>query len=1302
MKKSFFKALFSILISLTLIGFISSTMAWFVETTVIGSDKAPIKGKTEGAYFAYGDGSEEHPFGINSPRHLYNLAWLQYLGYFNNNLLGPTSGPVYFELDPEMETALDMAGLTLPPVGTNQFPFIGYFNGNGKTIENLDVDNVVGTNHITKKPYAVNDDALAANNVLKESTGGSTFSSSNTVSIMGMFGKTATLGANDTTTHIHDLKLDSTTITSSSTNLVVGVVAGYLDSKVSNISVSDPSINVTNSPSTYGNLDNISEYTLVGYATQNYIKQGNKKVITAEKPLVDHTTTSGSGTEFGASIPMKDIYNHLLTKHNASEPFVYNEIWDGEVNGDPSTLTKEPIYSYLGNGTNNPYAYYGIKENDRNGDEIASYTFARRPGVDAFMYLYGQESGVYNKQIDGVVSVASLNAGSEFCIGDGNGNWIGCTSLEPLNNANYNNSIADNSTGYAIKTTTDLDEAIRWVYDNGRIRTSKSTRSSNDWTSTILHYGFLALDENNTLVARTGRPDTVGYAWTKQEYYDTTTVLVDVGDGTQQEVEQINTYRIFITTSQNGVLMPNGLPYTAYLVCENGNWTVSLHDTAAHYFMQGNKYLSVNVPNNAISLVDSQENATKWYTGTDGGWMVEYNNAFYTLGVTTKVAGRHWLSRREYYAVDSNLKFSNNPSNELAATYNKADTSDGRFRLRANISDLITNIGTLGGDTKTNYYFYLRVNGNNITAVTQSNTEDPSVGAEFIDVNNLDERQFNLQFKVTSDLVSTTWESFPTYFPLSYASPQQIENDPTLTPNDVSPKNTGYIVSGNNYVHDNNNFPGDIRISDYVNNSQNNRLSASLGSGSTYNNLTIVTHEKGANGGYVAIKDGYNSGHTTVPTGLSGVTSTFKTPTELNLVRYDDSRLEIHNQFTSDFSHIHGLHFMNAQISTNNITTIPHAHILGQTYENYPMPEDCIDFNLNKNGFITFYEGTYFSGNNTFFSLHDITRNADHSISSIKEITKIYDNVGVNRANKRYLYDYSSGNNLGEGDTKGDLIFDMSWVTNPTIVNNAVYYFEIPVNKGEYALGSVSGKTGAYLMYLDIGSARKNEDITSIYETIVTQNYQSTYVNGIDFASTNSTSSVSGGETSNVRLSSTSSGTYSFSYENNTLTYTGSNAASATHIAEGVSVSSNITDGMTTGDRIQIDKTTSVNYNDFDETITTTVTETTTTNNGTPVIGTPVVSTQFNVLTYDNTIEVQNETGTIIRFRYWSTITFTTQVDFRNHTYTFIFDTDQPLDIFIEQLTPGNSGYTVIFKGSGQNNPGITVVGNEYVHLNNS
>ena len=38
------------------------------------------------------------------------------------------------------------------------------------------------------------------------------------------------------------------------------------------------------------------------------------------------------------------------------------------------------------------------------------------------------------------------------------------------------------------------------------------------------------------------------------------------------------------------------------------------------------------------------------------------------------------------------------------------------------------------------------------------------------------------------------------------------------------------------------------------------------------------------------------------------------------------------------------------------------------------------------------------------------------------------------------------------------------------MIRKAIYYLEIPVNEGEYALGSSSTGAGAYLLYLDIGA----------------------------------------------------------------------------------------------------------------------------------------------------------------------------------------------------------------------------------------
>ena len=117
---------------------------WFTNNNIISN----VTGNTPPSYFAFGDGSEESPYGITSPVHLYNLAWLQYLGTFNN----PTDQKQYhFVLDKD----IDMKGLTLPPIGTTDNPFIGTFDGGNHLISNLTVSNKLGEDDISKYPSGI-------------------------------------------------------------------------------------------------------------------------------------------------------------------------------------------------------------------------------------------------------------------------------------------------------------------------------------------------------------------------------------------------------------------------------------------------------------------------------------------------------------------------------------------------------------------------------------------------------------------------------------------------------------------------------------------------------------------------------------------------------------------------------------------------------------------------------------------------------------------------------------------------------------------------------------------------------------------------------------------------------------------------------------------------------------------------------------------------------------------------------------------------------------------------------------------
>ena len=112
----------------TLGGTVFGSFAWFVATKENPAYK--INGRSAGAYFAYGNGTREKPYGISVPRHLYNLSWLHYMGQFDDN-------QYYFELANSVPSdGLNMENYVIPPIGTEDKPFVGNINGNNKIIKN--------------------------------------------------------------------------------------------------------------------------------------------------------------------------------------------------------------------------------------------------------------------------------------------------------------------------------------------------------------------------------------------------------------------------------------------------------------------------------------------------------------------------------------------------------------------------------------------------------------------------------------------------------------------------------------------------------------------------------------------------------------------------------------------------------------------------------------------------------------------------------------------------------------------------------------------------------------------------------------------------------------------------------------------------------------------------------------------------------------------------------------------------------------------------------------------------------------
>lgn len=253
-----------------------------------------------GGYFASGNGSEERPFEITNKRHLYNLAWLQYMGNFNHADADKTDEykTYYFSLSND----LDCEGLVLPPIGTGDNPFVSVFNGNGHTISNLKVSN--DFNQLEQHPNNV--DITNYQNV-------------NIIGFFGIIGKytgteneglkiptiTGESGTN-VVTSAHHFYLDNLEIHSNKTNSLTGLFAGYVNGNVSNIGVHYSWFNLATGVSPIEN-SKISNYTLIG----DYNGSGEGGIEWGDKP-------QGGSIGYGTSTDIKELKDKMQALNGTS------------------------------------------------------------------------------------------------------------------------------------------------------------------------------------------------------------------------------------------------------------------------------------------------------------------------------------------------------------------------------------------------------------------------------------------------------------------------------------------------------------------------------------------------------------------------------------------------------------------------------------------------------------------------------------------------------------------------------------------------------------------------------------------------------------------------------------------------------------------------------------------------------------------------------------------------------------------------------------------------------------------------
>ncbi len=128
----------------------ATSFAWFAKLG--GETEKHIDGEIGlRSYFYDGDGTEERPYEIVLPVHFYNLCRLQNLGIFPEKKYfqighyfdGLENSPSCLNLEGNKVGYLDMQSFSssreVLPIGSENTPFVGHFNGNGIPITNLKV-----------------------------------------------------------------------------------------------------------------------------------------------------------------------------------------------------------------------------------------------------------------------------------------------------------------------------------------------------------------------------------------------------------------------------------------------------------------------------------------------------------------------------------------------------------------------------------------------------------------------------------------------------------------------------------------------------------------------------------------------------------------------------------------------------------------------------------------------------------------------------------------------------------------------------------------------------------------------------------------------------------------------------------------------------------------------------------------------------------------------------------------------------------------------------------------------------------
>ena len=839
---------------------------------------------------------------------------------------------------------------------------------------------------------------------------------------------------------------------------------------------------------TDGNGNYLRYYNNALSNTRDITQASHWTFSVTEPRLSGYISVEGTNTYLrynnGLTVYTGNNYNTNATSWTNSGTSLYTGNNYIKFNGTDWVAGARGTYYAISNGTNylNITAVNGNTATLGTGASVANISSANGHTLWTFSNTAGNPNGTIS---------ASVN-GTTYYLRDDNGTLTATTS----NATTWSNSGTGLYTGKDY-VEYDGDWHITSVLQSIHSGNSYLNITAADGTTATLGTGNSIADNsesNHTMWKIDGN----GYIYAS---YDGVTYYLRNDNGALTATSSAANRTVWVS---NGTSIYTGDPDNGYYLQYSSGWSLILRTLRGY---------TIDYNGNYLNLTNTSTNNNPIGTGTnraddsDNGhtvWTFENTGTYPSGRMSVKINGTTYYL---YGSSNNSVRIAENPGSYYSWTNTNGVLSVRSRYLRYNNG--IFNSGWQFSTTNSNNILNFTPIYNVDPTVTVSNGSTPSVTVTsetepapavqptvvYYDVTDLTRTSSGALHDFTKDGGVMKQSGIPVYIPLKpEGSGDDFLNYRTGDSTDifnVASGNTGYITSGAYDISDNRR--GDVRISAYNITSINNCYTPA-------NGFTRVYTIDGTSGSY-------NKRQINLTTGVCDATNK-------KYVRFlaSLSQLTTTLQKTNSADQsVYGIHFMDATIDMDHIITAPYAVVDGAEYTDFELPEVAIDFSVHQKGYITFYAGAYHSSNDSLFSLHEIKRNGS-KIEWIKEIQYIYssgdtadDYIYMYRVKNGNTYTYSfsdglshptNGNSFTVDGTTYSLVFNAEWIwTNPGFVTagqHDVYYFEIPVNKGEYALGSVDGGTGAYLIYLDIAANAQLVDRVSVVENFeeITKTYE--------------------------------------------------------------------------------------------------------------------------------------------------------------------------------------------------------------------